>query len=250
MRFGLFIPQGWRLDLVGIDPLQHWGVMAGLARRADSQRRLDQSIWVYDHFHTVPGADEEATHEAWIADGGVRGDHRPGPARPDVHVHGLPQPGLPGQGRGHRRRHLRGAPRDGHRRRLVRARVARLRLRLPRRRRPPRRAARGRGDHAAGCGRRAAPPSTARYYQVDGAIVLSPAAPGHVGAGAPATASRCGSPAAARRRRCGSPPSTRTTPTSTAPPRSSRTSRDPRRSTAPTSAGTSTRSSAAPTTTS
>ncbi len=30
MKFGLFIPQGWRHDLVGIDPDQHWGVMAGL----------------------------------------------------------------------------------------------------------------------------------------------------------------------------------------------------------------------------
>ena len=29
MKFGLFIPQGWRHDLVGIDPAQHWGVMAG-----------------------------------------------------------------------------------------------------------------------------------------------------------------------------------------------------------------------------
>ena len=32
MKFGLFIPQGWRMDLVGIEPSQHWGVMAGLAR--------------------------------------------------------------------------------------------------------------------------------------------------------------------------------------------------------------------------
>jgi F420-dependent oxidoreductase-like protein len=64
MRFGLFIPQGWRMDLVGIDPLQHWGVMAGLARRADSSDDWT-SVWVYDHFHTVPVPSEEATHEAW-----------------------------------------------------------------------------------------------------------------------------------------------------------------------------------------
>ncbi len=64
MRFGLFIPQGWRMDLVGIDPLQHWGVMAGLARRADSSDDWT-SVWVYDHFHTVPEPSEEATHEAW-----------------------------------------------------------------------------------------------------------------------------------------------------------------------------------------
>jgi F420-dependent oxidoreductase-like protein len=64
MKFGLFVPQGWRMDLVGIDPAQHWGVMAGLARRADANEDWS-SIWVYDHFHTVPEPSEEATHEAW-----------------------------------------------------------------------------------------------------------------------------------------------------------------------------------------
>ncbi len=64
MRFGLFVPQGWRMDLAGIDPLQHWGVMAGLARRADAGDDWD-SVWVYDHFHTVPEPSAEATHEAW-----------------------------------------------------------------------------------------------------------------------------------------------------------------------------------------
>ncbi|MBD3781916.1 MAG: LLM class F420-dependent oxidoreductase [Micrococcales bacterium] len=64
MKFGLFIPQGWRHDLVGIDPEQHWGVMAGLARRADGLEDWS-SIWVYDHFHPVPSPTEEAVHEAW-----------------------------------------------------------------------------------------------------------------------------------------------------------------------------------------
>jgi len=64
MRFGLFIPQGWRMDLVGIDPELHWGVMAGLAKRTDELSEWE-SIWVYDHFHTVPEPSQEATHEAW-----------------------------------------------------------------------------------------------------------------------------------------------------------------------------------------
>lgn len=63
MRFGLFIPQGWRLDLVGIPVEKHWEVMRGLAQYAD-QGRWD-SLWVYDHFHTVPMPTDEATHEAW-----------------------------------------------------------------------------------------------------------------------------------------------------------------------------------------
>ncbi|HQY33746.1 LLM class F420-dependent oxidoreductase [Actinotalea sp.] len=63
MRFGLFIPQGWRLDLVGIDPADQWAAMNGLARHADAGDW--ESIWVYDHFHTVPAPTTEATHEAW-----------------------------------------------------------------------------------------------------------------------------------------------------------------------------------------
>ncbi len=63
MLFGLFIPQGWRHDLVDIDPDQHWAVMKRLAQHADAGPW--ESIWVYDHFHTVPVPTEEATHEAW-----------------------------------------------------------------------------------------------------------------------------------------------------------------------------------------
>ena len=63
MRFGLFIPQGWRLDLVGIAPQDHWQVMRDLAAHADGGPW--DSLWVYDHFHTVPMPTAEATHEAW-----------------------------------------------------------------------------------------------------------------------------------------------------------------------------------------
>ncbi|KUI31022.1 LLM class F420-dependent oxidoreductase [Mycobacterium sp. GA-2829] len=63
MRFGLFIPQGWRLDLVGIPVEEHWRVMSDLAAYADGTAW--DSLWVYDHFHTVPVPTDEATHEAW-----------------------------------------------------------------------------------------------------------------------------------------------------------------------------------------
>lgn len=63
MRFGMFVPQGWRFDLVGIDPADHWDTMRGLAEYADAGPW--ESIWVYDHFHTTPVPSEEATHEAW-----------------------------------------------------------------------------------------------------------------------------------------------------------------------------------------
>ena len=64
MRFGTFVPQGWRFDLVGIEPDQQWNTMLGLAKRADDNPDWE-SIWVYDHFHTTPEPSEEATHEAW-----------------------------------------------------------------------------------------------------------------------------------------------------------------------------------------
>lgn len=51
------------MDLVGIEPDKHWAVMRDLADHAD-QGNWD-SLWVYDHFHTVPVPTGEATHEAW-----------------------------------------------------------------------------------------------------------------------------------------------------------------------------------------
>ncbi|MGW6129391.1 LLM class F420-dependent oxidoreductase [Cellulomonas sp. NPDC055163] len=64
MRFGLFIPHGWRQDLTGIATADHWNVMNGLAQHADTGDAWE-SIWVYDHFHAVPEPNGEATHEAW-----------------------------------------------------------------------------------------------------------------------------------------------------------------------------------------
>ena len=64
MKFGFFIPQGWRFDLVGIDPADQWTTMKDLATHADSGSAWE-SIWVYDHFHTTPEPSQEATHEAW-----------------------------------------------------------------------------------------------------------------------------------------------------------------------------------------
>lgn len=63
MRFGAFIPQGWRLDLAGIDVLDHWDTMVGVARTLEQSGF--ESGWVYDHFHTVPEPTQEPTYEAW-----------------------------------------------------------------------------------------------------------------------------------------------------------------------------------------
>lgn len=66
MRFGMFVPQGWRHDLVGIAPAGQWQTMRSLAEFADRDGSPWESIWVYDHFHTTPvPSPAEATHEAW-----------------------------------------------------------------------------------------------------------------------------------------------------------------------------------------
>ncbi|MFQ5522362.1 MAG: LLM class F420-dependent oxidoreductase [Acidimicrobiia bacterium] len=63
MRFGAFIPQGWRLDLAGIPVNKHWETMLGVA--TSIERLGFESLWVYDHFHTVPEPTQEVTYEAW-----------------------------------------------------------------------------------------------------------------------------------------------------------------------------------------
>ena len=69
MRFGAFVPQGWRLDLVGVDRDRHWQVMSGVASTIEGSGF--ESLWVYDHFHTVPVATQEVTYEAWTLMGAL-----------------------------------------------------------------------------------------------------------------------------------------------------------------------------------
>ncbi|MGA9594598.1 MAG: LLM class F420-dependent oxidoreductase [Acidimicrobiia bacterium] len=63
MRFGAFVPQGWRLDLVGIETEQQWPTMLSVAKTIEAAGY--ESVWVYDHFHTVPVPTQEVTYEAW-----------------------------------------------------------------------------------------------------------------------------------------------------------------------------------------
>jgi len=69
MRVGVFIPQGWRLDLIGIPPEEQWMTMHDVAVAAEVAGF--ESAWVYDHFHTTPIATAEPTHEAWTLMGAL-----------------------------------------------------------------------------------------------------------------------------------------------------------------------------------
>ncbi len=64
MKFGVFVPQGWRMDLTEIaDPVEQWEAMTAVARAADAGPW--DAIWLFDHFHTVPEPVRETVFEAW-----------------------------------------------------------------------------------------------------------------------------------------------------------------------------------------
>lgn len=64
MRFGVFVPQGWKNDLDEIaDPIEQYEAMTQVARLADAGPW--DSIWVFDHFHTFPEPTVNTTFEAW-----------------------------------------------------------------------------------------------------------------------------------------------------------------------------------------
>jgi len=66
MDYGIIVPQGWRLDLVGIpDPIEAYEAMTRVALEAESLGF--HSIWLYDHFHTVPTPAQEVTFECWTS---------------------------------------------------------------------------------------------------------------------------------------------------------------------------------------
>ncbi len=66
MDYGIIVPQGWRMDLVGIaDPVEAYETMTRVAQEAEA---LDyHSIWLFDHFHTVPVPTQEVTFECWTS---------------------------------------------------------------------------------------------------------------------------------------------------------------------------------------
>ena len=74
VQFGVFVPQGWRMDLVEIeDPHQQYEAMTRVAKVAEDSGAFD-SIWVYDHFHTVPRPTRNSVFEAWTITAGLSRD--------------------------------------------------------------------------------------------------------------------------------------------------------------------------------
>lgn len=62
--FGVFMPQGWKMELAGINgAAAKWDKAVEIAVRAEELGY--DSIWVYDHFHNVPRPAHEAVFECW-----------------------------------------------------------------------------------------------------------------------------------------------------------------------------------------
>jgi F420-dependent oxidoreductase-like protein len=62
--FGVFMPQGWKMELASIDgAAAKWEKAVEMAVLAEELGY--DSLWVYDHFHNVPRPAHEAVFECW-----------------------------------------------------------------------------------------------------------------------------------------------------------------------------------------
>ncbi len=65
MKLGLIVPQGWFGEYAGWDSVDAWRRTVAVAQAAD--RLGFESIWLFDHFHTVPKPTDEITFESFTS---------------------------------------------------------------------------------------------------------------------------------------------------------------------------------------
>ncbi len=64
LKFDLSLPQGWTMELASIkDPVEAYEAMTRVAQTADETGFA--SVWLVDHFHTIPHPSQEVTFECW-----------------------------------------------------------------------------------------------------------------------------------------------------------------------------------------
>jgi len=63
MQVGLMAPQGWKGEYDGWAPADAWARTVELSEQAEALGF--ESLWVFDHFHTVPRPTEEITFESF-----------------------------------------------------------------------------------------------------------------------------------------------------------------------------------------
>ena len=65
VTFGVFMPQGWKMELSSIDGAEaKWDRAVEIALLAEELGY--DSLWLYDHFHNVPKPAHEAVFECWM----------------------------------------------------------------------------------------------------------------------------------------------------------------------------------------
>jgi F420-dependent oxidoreductase-like protein len=75
MRVGVFVPQGWRMDLADVrDPIEKYETMSRCA--VEAERAGYDAIFLYDHFHTVPDPHPETVFECWTSMAALARDTR------------------------------------------------------------------------------------------------------------------------------------------------------------------------------
>ena len=65
MKLGIIVPQGWTGDYDGWEPERAWERTVAVARQAEGIGA--ESIWLFDHFHTVPKPTDEITFESFTS---------------------------------------------------------------------------------------------------------------------------------------------------------------------------------------
>ena len=149
------------------DPVDKWQKAVEVAELAEALGY--DSLWVYDHFHNVPVPAHETMFECWTTLAAHLPADRAHQARPDGRLLAVPEPRPAGQDHLQHRRDLRRPPDLGHRRRVVRARVHGLRLRVPARR-PTASGSCGRPSRSSRrCGREPDVSYQGRHFTLDGA---------------------------------------------------------------------------------
>jgi F420-dependent oxidoreductase-like protein len=73
LQFGVSLPQGWNMELASIkDPVEAYEALTRVARTADELGFA--SVWLVDHFHTVPHPSQEVTFECWTTTAAIARD--------------------------------------------------------------------------------------------------------------------------------------------------------------------------------
>jgi F420-dependent oxidoreductase-like protein len=65
LKVGVIVPQGWQGEYDGWDSVDAWRRTVAVAEQAD--RLGFESIWLFDHFHTIPRPTDEITFESFTS---------------------------------------------------------------------------------------------------------------------------------------------------------------------------------------